>query len=487
MAETDLKMEQFREIVAQIPTEGTWQEGVERLKTLIKSQTLLFTDMRDNPSRFFKAHRIISEHFLGGFGTRFTVQFNLFVGSIIGMGSERHVRQLVEWQSSGTLGCFGLTEVAAGVNSGLVVETTATWNADSRSFLLNTPHDGARKNWISQGLAAEFAVVVASLVIGGENKGPHAFLMRMREPNGRLVAGIDVEDMGRKTTANELDNARLRFTGVVIPQSALLDKYAGFDSSGRYEIRAGIKRMGIEVLGQRLLTGRLVIAQMTVDSALILLNNVRKYAQGRTVWSPVPGAHKNLASVPHIADMMERLEAGLLEQRQFSDAVELQLHPYLQKDELPPAKLGEAIGVAKIRGVGTALNCVRELQAEVGSHALMAGPGHSGFLFGDFLLVTKFAEGDSRILMQKMARDRLREFQKGGWGAMMQRISLDAAGRAEAALCMKIGRAMSAAKPGDIEALMVAWDGQWRSIYELADLICDRHIRECSGTQQARL
>ena len=31
-----------------------------------------------------------------------------------------------------------------------------------------------------------------------------------------------------------------------------------------------------------------------------------------------------------------------------------------------------------------------------------AGGGHSGFLFGDVLLVTKFAEGDSRILMQKM-------------------------------------------------------------------------------------
>merc|ERR1711979_162486 len=108
-----------------------------------------------------------------------------------------------------------------------------------------------------------------------------------------------------------------------------------------------------------------------------------------------------------------------MEQRHLSDEVERQLHQYLKTDGLPPAEMGEAIGVAKIRGVHTALRCYQELSSEVGSHALMAGDGHSGFLFGDILLVTKFAEGDSRILMQKMARDRLRQFQKGGWTAMV--------------------------------------------------------------------
>merc|ERR1712014_359584 len=98
--------------------------------------------------------------------------------------------------------------------------------------------------------------------------------------------GIEANDMGRKTTANELDNAVLRFKNVRLPQSALLDKYAGFNASGQYETR-GIKRMGNEVIGQRLLTGRLVIAQMTVDSGKLLLERVRRYAENRRVWSPV--------------------------------------------------------------------------------------------------------------------------------------------------------------------------------------------------------
>ena len=36
--------------------------------------------------------------------------------------------------------------------------------------------------------------------------------------------------------------------------------------------------------------------------------------------------------------------------------------------------------------------------------------GSSGFAHLDFLSCCKFAEGDSRVLMQKMARDRLRQF-----------------------------------------------------------------------------
>jgi acyl-CoA oxidase len=61
-----------------------------------------------------------------------------------------------------------LTEQLAGVQSGLVVETTAVWDEKTREFALNTPHAGARKNWISQGATADKAVVVASLTVAGK-------------------------------------------------------------------------------------------------------------------------------------------------------------------------------------------------------------------------------------------------------------------------------------------------------------------------------
>jgi acyl-CoA oxidase len=52
------------------------------------------------------------------------VQFNLFAGSILALGGSSHLQRLIGMQTQGDLGCFALTEVTAGVSSGLVVETT---------------------------------------------------------------------------------------------------------------------------------------------------------------------------------------------------------------------------------------------------------------------------------------------------------------------------------------------------------------------------
>ena len=56
---------------------------------------------------------------------------------------------------SGDLGCFSLTEQFAGVHSGLVVHTTATYDPTSACFTIHSPQQGARKNWISQGFVAD--------------------------------------------------------------------------------------------------------------------------------------------------------------------------------------------------------------------------------------------------------------------------------------------------------------------------------------------
>lgn len=64
------------------------------------------------------------------------------------------------------VGCFGLTEAFAGVNSGMIVNTTATWSPEKQMFLIQCPDRGAYKNWISQGLVADMCVVMATLHVG---------------------------------------------------------------------------------------------------------------------------------------------------------------------------------------------------------------------------------------------------------------------------------------------------------------------------------
>merc|ERR1711871_1460390 len=106
--------ENFLKEIEDVPTATDPYQSSQVLRELVKSKLLKFTDMRDDPAKFFLAHRLLSTVGLGGFGIRFTVQFNLFAGSIVGLGDDKQIAMLDEIQESGKLGCFLLTEMQAG-------------------------------------------------------------------------------------------------------------------------------------------------------------------------------------------------------------------------------------------------------------------------------------------------------------------------------------------------------------------------------------
>lgn len=117
-----------------------------------------------------------------------------------------------------------LLQSIKGVQSGLVVNTTCKWDEDKQVFILHTPDGGAKKNWISQGYVADKAVVLANLHAGGQWRGPHAFVMDFRG-GGKLCKGVTLEDMGSKTTGNDLDNAAISFDQVELQKDALLNRH----------------------------------------------------------------------------------------------------------------------------------------------------------------------------------------------------------------------------------------------------------------------
>lgn len=59
---------------------------------------------------------------------------------------------------------------------------------------------------------------------------------------------------------NDLDNAWIRYDHVRLPKSALLNRYADIDDSGGYVQREKTGVPNIDMIGQRLYTGRIVIA-----------------------------------------------------------------------------------------------------------------------------------------------------------------------------------------------------------------------------------
>jgi acyl-CoA oxidase len=61
--------------------------------------------------------------------------------------------------------------------------TTATYDAATESFIINTPEIGAAKWWVGDlGLYCTHAAVYAQLIINQRRYGVHAFVVPIRNP-----------------------------------------------------------------------------------------------------------------------------------------------------------------------------------------------------------------------------------------------------------------------------------------------------------------
>eukprot|EP00941_MAST-03F_sp_MAST-3F-sp1_P002336 g2336.t1 len=467
----------FAEDVSDIRSDVHFEDSANRLRQLVMRGLLRPTDLLSNPERFFLAHRILGSHSsrLGpGFWIRFTVHFNLFAGTVIGLGSEKQIAFLDEMQKKGELGCFGLTEKLAGVNSGLVVNTTATWDQNVRpggGFIINSPNEASQKNWISAGYTADHIVAVADLRDGsGKSYGPHAFLLRMREEgNGDLLEGITIGDMGVKTIGNDLDNVWVNFDNVVVEPSTLLNKFADVNpETGLYEQKTKVRTF--EMIGQRLFTGRIAVAQAALAFQKALFHDTRTYSDAKRCWSP--GLYSTdegdlsrlpvLSDIPQLSSLYKEAETITAELDEFVKKCEIKLNDCLKSGKLPPVELQEAIAVCKVKAVETCIDLCFRLKQEVGSYALMGG---TGFENTDFLQCAKFAEGDSRILMLKMARDEMRAYHKGH-GEKYQSAM-------EKSKCEELTRNIETLKNSGASEQQ-AWTRNWETVYELAEASMDR-------------
>lgn len=290
--------------------------------------------------------------------------------------------------------------------------------------------------------------------------------MNLRE-DGKLCPGIRIEDMGGKTVANDLDNARVWFDKVVMPKEALLTRFAEIRDDKYHQV--GDEPMCIEVIGQRLLTGRQCIAEAALVSARVLHEKTEKYTQTK-VCNGLAG-EVSLASMPQLASVFEESYAQLDHMIAFTAGVGDRLAKCLRDGTIPDDDLVDAIAVCKIRAIDVSIQRVHALRQEVGSYALM---DETGFELVDMFLCCKFAEGDSRILQQKLARDRLKQVKRAGaFGAVAACFSADGA---EARAALQLARKLQPAGR-DLQKLADVMHTNWRDIYALADMVGDRYER----------
>jgi acyl-CoA oxidase len=223
------------------------------------------------------------------------VQFGLFGGSIYFLGTERHRQEYLSKVASVELpGCFAMTELGHGSNV-RDVETVARYDAASGEFVVHTPSETARKEWIGNAARhARVATVFAQLEVNGAGHGVHALLVPLRDEQGRVLPGVRVEDCGLKMGLNGVDNGRLWFDGVRVPRENLLDRFAQVSPEGQYtsSIPSAAKRF-FTMLGT-LVAGRVSVACAALSAAKSGLAIAVRYAEERRQFGPVGKAEVKL-------------------------------------------------------------------------------------------------------------------------------------------------------------------------------------------------
>ena len=143
---------------------------------------------------------------------------------------EQHEKFLKPAQQYKYIGCYAQTELGHGSNvRGL--ETTATWNAEDKTFTIHSPYLTSSKWWIgSLGRTANYAVVMAQLIISGKPYGPHPFVVQVRDlKTHEPLEGVHVGDIGPKFGYNTMDNGFLLFNNVKIPHINMLARFSSVD------------------------------------------------------------------------------------------------------------------------------------------------------------------------------------------------------------------------------------------------------------------
>ena len=211
------------------------------------------------------------------------VQWGLFGGAIENLGTDRHHQAYVpRIISLDLLGCFAMTETGHGSDV-QALETTATYDASTQEFVVDSPTRTARKDYI--GGAAETATVAAVfaqlITPDGQGHGVHCFVVPIRDDDGNDLPGVTTSDCRYKGGLPGVDNGRIQFDHVRIPRENLLNKYADVAEDGTYSSPIeNPNRRFFTMLGT-LIRGRVTVGGSAGAAARVALDIATRYALQR--------------------------------------------------------------------------------------------------------------------------------------------------------------------------------------------------------------
>lgn len=205
-------------------------------------------------------------------------------------------------------GCFAMTETGHGSDVQRL-RTTATFDPNTDEFVVHTPDEAARKDYIGNAAHdGRLAVVFAQLITGGQRHGVHALLVPIRDADGTVLPGIRIEDCGPKAGLNGVDNGRIWFTQVRVPRTALLNRYGDVAADGTYSSPIeNPNRRFFTMLGT-LVRGRISVAGGAGMAAKTALAIAIRYGQVRRQFLR-PGSDSEVALLDYLAYQRRLLPA----------------------------------------------------------------------------------------------------------------------------------------------------------------------------------
>ena len=339
---------------------------------------------------------------------KFGVQFGLFGGSIHQLGTERHhARYLKDIGKGELLGCFAMTETGHGSNvRGL--ETTAVYLPETEEFVIHTPSREAGKEYIGNALHGRMATVFAQLVVRGENHGVHAVLVPMRDEEGKLLPGIEVEDCGYKMGLNGIDNGRIWFDEVRVPRENLLNRFGDVSPDGVYNSPIeNPSRRFFTMLGT-LVGGRVCVPRAGLSAAKTGLRIAVGYALRRRQFAP--SFHEPEVLLLDYPSHQRRLMPLLAKAYALHFALRYLTERYTNRSPEDIREIETIAAALKAHSTWFTTACLQECREACGGKGYLS-ENRFDSLKADTDVFTTF-EGDNTVLMQLVAKGVLSEFRK---------------------------------------------------------------------------
>jgi len=339
---------------------------------------------------------------------KFGVQFGLWGMSVYFLGTEKHHKKYLK--DIGTLelpGCFAMTETGHGSNV-KGIETTATYNHQDKTIVIQTPNEKAKKEYIGNAaLHGQKATVFAKLIIDGKDYGVSAFVVSLRDQSGKTLPGITIEDCGRKMGLNGVDNGKIHFNNVVISAEDMLDRFAGVTAEGTFSSPISSDNRRFFTMLGTLVGGRIGIPRSGNAASKSGLTIAIRYGDQRKQFGPEGGAE---VPILNYRTHQRRLMPLLANAYALHFSLQYLTERFLKRSEHDMQEI-EALA-AGLKSF-TTWNTTRTLQE---CREACGGKGYLfenriGTLKNDAEIYTTF-EGDNTVLMQLVAKSRLTEFKQ---------------------------------------------------------------------------